>query len=68
MFVKQQKRIMKIKLDIWKRAGKWHASEEHETKDIEEFIGEFDRYPSMLATVYIIEEDGFLQPYRMFIL
>ncbi len=60
---------MKIKVEFWKETGKWYASERYELESLDavnDFMSSFDRYKGMTATVYIIESDEYLQPYRMF--
>lgn len=60
---------MKIKVEYYKETGKWYTTEEYSVRDvtiIEDFIVGLGTYLTMTAVVYIVESDGYLQPYRMF--
>lgn len=56
---------MKLELNFYKSTGKWYTKEEVEIDNID-FIKDYPFYKDMDYTVHIIEDDGYLQPYRMF--
>lgn len=60
---------MKIKVEYYKDSGKWYTTQEWivgHTDYIENDLKKLTTYSGMTAVVYIVESDGYLQPYRMF--
>lgn len=60
---------MEIELNFYKQSGKWYTKEIINISDIDlviYYVMENNLYPDMDYTIHIIEEDGFLQPYRIF--
>jgi hypothetical protein len=60
---------MKIELNFYKNTGKWYTKEVIENVDIDliqYYVVDNNLYPNMDYTVHIVENGGFLQPYKMF--
>jgi|GEM_PF-5376283 len=57
---------MKIKIEYWKTTGKYYSTEEIEVDNLDDI--ESKLLKQMVATTYIIEADGFEQPYRAYLL
>jgi hypothetical protein len=59
---------MKAELNFYKKSGKWYTKEIIEYRDIEVVEKQASIfYPDMNFTIHIVESDGFLQPYRLFL-
>jgi hypothetical protein len=59
---------MKAELNFYKKSGKWYTKEVIEYRDIEVVEKQASIfYPDMDFTIHIVESDGFLQPYRLFL-
>jgi len=58
--------MIKIKVHQWKTTGKWYTTEIIEVDDLDSLESKLNR--GMVSTTYIIEEDGFEQPYRAYLL
>ena len=57
----------KAEVNFYKKSGKWYAKEIIEYRDINIVDKQASIfYPEMDYTVHFIEEDGYLQPYRLF--
>ena len=57
---------MKIKVEYWKVTGKYYSTEIIEVENLDDI--ESKLLKQMVSTTYIIEEDGFEQPYRAYLL
>ncbi len=57
---------MKIKIEYWKTTGKYYSTEEIEVDNLDDI--ESKLLKQMVSTTYIIEADGFEQPYRAYLL
>ena len=58
---------MKLELNFYKSV-KWYTKEQVEIDDIDsDLIRNYPYYRNMSYTVHIVESDGFLQPYRLFL-
>jgi len=58
--------MIKLKVDYWKTTGKWYMTETIEVDDLESLESILKR--NFISTTYIIQEDGYEQPYRAYLL
>ena len=56
---------MKFELNFYKESGKWYTKDTVELDDFT-LLENYPLYKDMDYTVHIVENDGFLTPYRMF--
>jgi len=56
---------MKYELNFYKNSGKWYTKETVELDD-PQWLEVYPRHIDMDYTVHIVENDDFLQPYRLF--